>query len=143
MSGVGTRGSGEDYYTVVRPEAWHAGSSSAFFLSRDSSEIVLVKKGEDALTHLVVELNFGSNRQEDRLCIWGEMEEPSQGKLEAPAGSLWIQTRPVSFSRPQETNKTKGRIWAEGGGKIEHIRIHLLVLSVKTQLKLQELTRPM
>lgn len=61
-------------------------------------------------------LSFDRSEQEDRFLQLGEIEEPSQGKLEDPAGYLWIQATSVSFSLPQQTNESKGRIWAGMAG---------------------------
>ena len=61
----------------------------------------------------MVEPSCGSHKQEYRFCIWGKMEEPSLGNVETLAGSLWIQTLPVSFSlsRRKQT-KLKAGCWA-------------------------------
>lgn len=69
----------------------------------------------------MVELSFGRNKQ-DRFCILGKREEPSQGKLEALARNLGIQKIPVSCSLSQE-NKWNGRQDPGLGLQIEHIYI--------------------
>lgn len=139
MSEVGEWGPGEDH-TVVEPGPGILGLHLLLFLPCCISEVVLVKVGEDTVTQIWWWLWSKLWQEQAGVQI---LHICRDGRTKPRKAGSPLDTDCASFLFPTQEDKRNGR---QGFGlrwQTEHIQIlHLLVFSLETQLKLQELTRP-
>lgn len=113
--------------------------SCSFLSACCISEVVLVKVGEDTVTQI--------------WWLWSKLWQEQtgvqilhigrDGRTKPRKAGSPLDTDCTSFLFPTQENKQNGRQGFRLRWQIEHIQIlHLLVFSLETQQKLQELTRP-